>query len=141
MSTTQPTPIHEFPFGGVVDLQRAFESLTDYWSPKVVARVNDSYVKVAKLSGEFVWHDHAREDELFYIVRGNLRIQYEQGNEVRLPAGSLHVVPRGVLHNPVADEECWIVLIEPVSTQHTGDVETPLTRSLDEQLSQSQPKV
>jgi mannose-6-phosphate isomerase-like protein (cupin superfamily) len=128
---------HTFPFGGIVDLQRAFESLTDYWSPKVVARVNDSYIKVAKLLGEFVWHDHAGEDELFYIVRGDLRIQYPEGQEVHLPAGTLHVVPRGVLHNPVAEQECWIVLIEPVNTKHTGDVQTPKTRSIEEQLAQS----
>lgn len=133
MHPTPQTPA-QFPFGGVVNLRAAFESLTDHWSPKVVARVNDSYIKVAKLLGEFVWHDHAGEDELFYIVRGSLRIQYEGGNEVVLPAGSLHVVPRGVRHNPVADEECWIVLMEPVSTQHTGDVQTSRTRSLDEQL-------
>jgi mannose-6-phosphate isomerase-like protein (cupin superfamily) len=136
--STQPqsNPAPEFPFGGVVNLESAFESLTDYWSPKIVARVNDSYIKVAKLLGQFVWHDHAQEDELFYIVRGKLSIQYAQGKDVvHLSAGSLHVVPRGVQHNPVADEECWIVLIEPVSTAHTGDVQTPKTRSLQEQLS------
>ncbi|RDS86160.1 cupin domain-containing protein [Dyella psychrodurans] len=132
--TTQITKTQTLPVGGVVDLQLAFESLTDYWSPKVVARVNDSYVKVAKLLGEFVWHDHAEEDELFYIVRGSLRIQYPDGKEVHLPAGTLHVVQRGTRHNPVADQECWIVLIEPVNTKHTGGEQTPLTRSIEEQL-------
>lgn len=132
--TVQATKPHAFPFGGVVDLQLAFESLTNCWSPKVVARVNDSYIKVAKLLGELVWHDHAEEDELFYVVRGNLRIQYRDGNEVHLSAGALHVVPRGTLHNPVADQECWIVLIEPVNTKHTGSEKTPMTRSIAEQL-------
>lgn len=134
---TQPIEYPQLPFGDVVDLQLAFQSLSDYWSPKVVARVNDSYVKVAKVRGQLTWHDHANEDELFYIVRGSLRIQYPEGKEIHLPTGSLHVVPRGTQHNPVADEECWIVLIEPVTTKHTGDVQTPMTRSLEEQLSNS----
>lgn len=129
-----PHDVPQFPFGGVVDLQAAFAALTEYWSPKVVARVNDSYIKVARLLGEFVWHDHAGEDELFHVVLGQLRIQYEGGKEVVLPAGSIHVVPRGVRHNPVADQECWIVLMEPVTTLHTGDVQTARTRSLDQQL-------
>lgn len=117
-----------------VDLLRAVETVTDYWSPRIVARVNDQYVKVAKLHGSFCWHSHAEEDELFLVLRGRLKIEYEAGRVVDLPAGSLHVVPRGVLHNPVAEEECWIALIETVTTKHTGDVETPLSRSLDEQL-------
>jgi len=116
------------------DLLAAAEKLSEYWSPKVVAQVNDQYVKVAKLKGSFTWHSHADEDELFLVLRGNLRIEYEGRRAIELPAGSLHVVKRGVLHNPVAEEECLIALIETVSTKHTGDVETPLTRSLAEQL-------
>ncbi|HVI86997.1 MAG TPA: cupin domain-containing protein [Dongiaceae bacterium] len=117
-----------------VDLLAAVETIKDYWSPRIVARVNDQYVKVAKLHGHFCWHSHAEEDELFLVLRGRLKIEYEAGRVVDLPAGSLHVVPRGVLHNPVAEEECWIALIETVTTKHTGEVETPLTRSLEEQL-------
>ncbi len=98
------------------------------------ARVNDQYVKIAKVRGELVWHDHAQEDELFFVVRGHLKIQYEGARVVDLPAGSMHVVPRGTLHNPVAEEECWIVLIEPVQTKHTGDVDSPLTRTIEQQL-------
>ena len=119
---------------GAIDLKTAFDAVTEYWSPKVVAQVNDQYVKVAKVRGELVWHSHAGEDELFYVVRGSLRIEYEAGQAVHLPEGSMHVVPRGVRHNPVAEEECWIVLIEPVTTKHTGDVESPLTKSLAQQL-------
>ena len=119
---------------GAIDLETSFDAVTEYWSPKVVAQVNDQYVKVAKVRGELVWHSHADEDELFYVVRGSLRIEYEGGKAIHLPEGSMHVVPRGVLHNPVAEEECWIVLIEPVSTKHTGDVESPLTKSLAQQL-------
>ncbi|WP_250533576.1 cupin domain-containing protein [Caballeronia sp. AZ10_KS36] len=122
-------------FAESFDLEAAFGDVREYWSPKVVAQVNDQYVKVAKVRGQLAWHDHANEDELFFVVRGNLTIEYEGGRAVRLPAGSMHVVPRGTLHNPVADEECWIVLIEPVETKHTGDVQSPLTRTIEEQLS------
>jgi mannose-6-phosphate isomerase-like protein (cupin superfamily) len=122
-------------FAESFNVEAAFDDVTEYWSPKVVARVNDQYVKVAKLHGQFVWHDHENEDELFFVVRGRLKIEYEGGRFVDLPAGSMHVVPRGTLHNPVAEEECWIVLIEPVQTKHTGDVNSPLTKSIDEQLS------
>lgn len=120
---------------GPVDLIEQFETISDHWSPKVVAQVNDQYVKVAKVLGQLVWHNHADEDELFYIVRGNLRMEYEGGRVVELHEGSLHVVPRGVMHNPVAEQECWIVLIETVTTRHTGDVVSPLTKTLDQQLS------
>jgi mannose-6-phosphate isomerase-like protein (cupin superfamily) len=115
------------------DLETEFARLTDFWSPRVVARVNDQYVKVAKLQGEFVWHAHADEDELFMIVRGRLVMQLEDG-EVTLGPGQCLVVPRAVRHNPMAAEECWVVLVEPVATKHTGDVVTERTRSIDEQL-------
>jgi mannose-6-phosphate isomerase-like protein (cupin superfamily) len=111
----------------------AFDRVTEYWSPRVVARVNDQYVKVAKAKGEFVWHSHADEDELFWIVKGSFRLRFEDG-EVVLGPGDLYVVPKGKLHKPEADEECWVVLFEPARTKHTGDVESPLTRSIEEQL-------
>ena len=112
----------------------ALDAMAEYWSPKVVGRVNDQYVKVAKLLGEFVWHRHDDEDELFQVLRGRLRIQFEEGVETVLQAGEFCVVPRGVLHNPVADEECWIMLIETVTTLHTGTIESDRTRSIAEQL-------
>lgn len=117
-----------------VNVMAALDGVTEHWSPKVVGRVNDQYVKVAKLYGQFVWHKHDDEDELFQVVRGRLRIQFEGGAETVLEAGEFCVVPRGVVHNPVADEECWIVLIETVTTKHTGDVETSLTKSIGQQL-------
>ena len=116
-----------------IDFAAEFARLTDYWSPHVVARVNDQYVKVAKLQGEFVWHAHADEDELFLVMRGRLVIQLEDG-EVVLGPGQSVVVPRGVRHNPIAAEECWVVLVEPVATKHTGEVVTERTRSIEEQL-------
>ena len=90
--------------------------------------------RFAPLLGEFVWHRHDDEDELFQVLRGRLRIQFEEGVETVLQAGEFCVVPRGVLHNPVADEECWIMLIETVTTLHTGTIESDRTRSIAEQL-------
>ena len=117
-----------------VNLESAAAALTELWSPKVVARVGDHFVKVAKVQGEFVWHAHEGQDELFLILRGSLRMQLE-GREVTLTPGDVFVVPAGVQHNPVADEECWLALVEPVDTTHTGDVITDRTRSIEEQLS------
>jgi mannose-6-phosphate isomerase-like protein (cupin superfamily) len=121
-------------FDECVELLAAAEALEEYWSPKVVARVNDQYVKVAKLHGQLVWHRHNNEDELFYVLRGNLTIEYEGGHKVRLKPGSLHVVPKGVLHNPIAEEDCWIVLIETITTRHTGDAQTAFTKTIEQQL-------
>jgi len=115
------------------DIESQFAAVTAYWSPKVIGRVNDQYVKIARLRGEFVWHAHEAEDELFLVVRGRLRIQFEDG-DVELGPGQFVVVPRGVRHNPVAAEECWVMLIETVTTQHTGEVVTSRTRSIAEQL-------
>ena len=108
-------------------------ALTDYWFPRVVGQVNDQLIKVAMLKGENVWHKHDDEDEMFLIVSGNLMMEYED-RTVALKAGDIHVVQRGTMHNPVADEECRIVLIEPASTKHTGDVISDKTRSLQERI-------
>jgi mannose-6-phosphate isomerase-like protein (cupin superfamily) len=119
---------------GAVDLAAAAAALPDLWSPRVVARVNDQYLKVARVRGEFVWHAHADEDELFLVLRGRLRLDFEDGPPVTLGPGECHVVPRGVRHRPVADDEVWLALVEPVGTLHTGDVVTDRTRSIAEQL-------
>src|SRR4051812_1668590 len=108
-------------------------SLTELWSPRVVAEVDDSYVKVAKVQGTFGWHAHAAEDELFLILKGHLRIEMEDG-AVDLGEGDVYVVPKGTRHNPVADDECHVMLIERKSTLHTGDAITEKTRSLADQL-------
>ena len=120
-----------------LDLDAQFAQVTEFWSPRVVGRVNDQYVKIAKLQGEFVWHAHAEEDELFLVHRGRLVIQLEDG-EITLGPGQCVVVPRGVRHNPMAAEECWVVLVEPVATKHTGDVVTERTRTIAEQLGDGQ---
>ena len=117
-----------------VNFLQALEQITEHWSPRVIGRVNDQYVKVAKVQGQFTWHKHDFEDEMFLVVYGRLVLQFED-KEVVLNPGDFYVVPKGVLHNPVAEEECGIVLIETVTTQHTGGVDTPLTKSIEEQLS------
>jgi mannose-6-phosphate isomerase-like protein (cupin superfamily) len=117
-----------------VNLEKAFVELKDFWSPKIVGQVNDQYVKVAKLKGQLVWHKHDDEDELFQVVKGRLVIQIEGGQETVLNPGEFCVIPKGVMHNPVAEEECRIVLIETMTTKHTGDEVTERTRSIEEQL-------
>lgn len=109
------------------------ESLSEYWSPKVISQIDNHYVKVAKLKGTFVWHNHEQQDELFLILKGSLVIEYED-KKVELNTGDLHVVPKGVMHNPVANEECLVMLIEDKGTEHTGDSETSASKSIQEQL-------
>jgi mannose-6-phosphate isomerase-like protein (cupin superfamily) len=108
-------------------------ALTELWSPRVIAEVDDSYVKVAKVKGVFGWHAHEHEDELFLILAGRLRIEMEDG-AVDLGEGDVYVVPKGKRHNPVAEEECQVLLIERKSTQHSGDMVTEKTRSIADQL-------
>jgi mannose-6-phosphate isomerase-like protein (cupin superfamily) len=108
-------------------------ALTEFWSPRVVAEVDDAYVKVAKVKGSLTWHSHDSEDELFFILKGRLRIEMESG-AVELSEGEAFVVPKGVRHNPVAEEECHVMLIERKSTLHTGSEVTGKTRSIVDQL-------
>ncbi len=108
-------------------------TLTELWSPRVVGEVDDAYVKVAKVHGSLAWHSHDNEDELFLILKGHLRIEMETGN-VELDEGEMFIVPKGARHNPVAENECLLMLIERKSTLHTGTTNTGKTRSLAEQL-------
>ena len=108
-------------------------SLTEFWSPRVVAEVDDSYIKVAKVHGSLTWHSHDNEDELFFILKGKLCIELESGS-VELKEGDAYVVPKGVRHNPVAEEECHIMLIERKTTLHTGGEMTDRSRTIQEQL-------
>ena len=107
--------------------------LTEYWSPRVIGEVDDNYVKVARLLGTFGWHAHDAEDELFFVLRGRLRIEMEAG-AVEIAAGEFYVVPRGVRHNPVADEEVHVLLFERKTTLHSGSEINEKTRTIDEQL-------
>ena len=117
-----------------IDIAAELRQVEAHWTPRVVGRVNDQYVKVAKLLGQLVWHDHAHEDEMFLVVSGTLRIQLPDDEEVVLTPGKFFVVPRGVQHNPIADEEVEIVLIETVTTAHTGDVIVEGTVPVERQL-------
>ena len=104
-----------------VNLAAKFASFEEHWQPKIVGEVNDAYVKLVKVKGEFVWHQHEEEDELFLLVKGKMRLQLRTG-EIALKAGEMAIVPRGVEHRPVADEEAHVLLIEPKSTLNTGNV-------------------
>lgn len=119
-----------------VSLEAACSALPDLWSPRVVGRVNDQYIKAVRIQGEFPWHAHEAEDEMFFVLRGELRIgrSAADGGDVLVRPGEFFVVPRGVRHNTAAVEETWITLIETVTTQHTGDEHTQLTRSIEDQL-------
>lgn len=108
-------------------------ALQELWSPRVIAEVDDAYVKVARVHGSLGWHAHADEDELFFVLAGELLIEMEAGN-VRLQKGELCVVPKGVRHNPVAESECHVMLVERKSTAHTGDMVSDRTRSIADQL-------
>jgi mannose-6-phosphate isomerase-like protein (cupin superfamily) len=96
------------------------------WSPKIVGEVNDMHVKLAKLAGEFVWHRHEREDELFLVVKGTLTMRFRDG-DVSVGEGEMIIVPHGVEHLPIADEEVHVLLFEPKSTLNTGDVRNERT--------------
>lgn len=109
-----------------VNLNEKFNLFNDHWSPKIIGELNGQEVKLAKVKGEFVWHDHANEDELFFIVKGILKLEFRD-KTIELHPGEMLIVPRGVEHKPIAEEEVWLMLFEPASTKHTGDVEHELT--------------
>lgn len=108
-----------------VNLAEKFARIDAYWSPRIVADVQAMQVKLARIKGEFVWHHHEHEDELFFVVRGRLLIQVQEDGQPRdiwLDEGELLVIPRGVEHRPVAEGEVWIMLLEPQGTLNTGNV-------------------
>ena len=107
-----------------------FSLFSDHWSPKIIGELNGQQLKLAKVKGEFVWHDHADEDELFLVYRGTLYLDFRDGSTVELGPGDFHIVPRGVEHRPrtKAGEEVWLMLMEPASTKHTGEVRSELTQ-------------
>jgi mannose-6-phosphate isomerase-like protein (cupin superfamily) len=109
-----------------VNLAEKFRRFSDHWSPKIVGELNDSYVKLVKLKGEFVWHHHDAEDELFLVVKGRLLLRFRD-RDVWLNEGEFAIVPRGVDHLPIAPEEVHVVLIEPKSTLNTGNVRNERT--------------
>jgi len=118
-----------------MNLKDCVSHISDYFSPKVIGEINDVYVKVAKIKGNNLpWHNHANEDELFYIIEGKLLMEIEGVANFEMKTGDIHIVKRGLNHRISSVEECQIMLIENKSTAHTGDVESEITKSVDEQL-------
>lgn len=112
-----------------VNLEQKFQLFTEHWSPKIVGELNGQHVKLAKLKGEFVWHKHDHEDELFFVVKGNFKMEYRD-KTVIVNENEFLIVPKGVEHKPVADEEVWVMLFEPTTTLNTGDAENELTKHI-----------
>ena len=104
-----------------INLNEKLSKISEHWSPRIIAQMNDYHFKVAKVQGEFVWHSHADTDEVFVVLNGRLEIQFRQGS-VTLNEDEMYVVPKGVEHKPVAESECHILLVEPAGTVNTGDV-------------------
>lgn len=109
-----------------VNLDQKFSLFQDYWSPKIVGEVNDSHIKLVKFQGEFVWHHHDNEDELFFVVKGRFRMELKD-KHVWIEEGEFFIVPRGVEHRPVAEQEVHVMLIEPKSTLNTGNIQNERT--------------
>lgn len=116
------------------NIHKKFEEITEYFFPKVIAEVNDVYVKLAKIKGDKIpWHTHTEEDELFYVLEGQLLLEVKDEEDRMMRTGDVYVVKKGVEHRVSAAEECRIMLIENKSTAHTGQVQTDITRSIEEQ--------
>jgi len=116
-----------------VNVRSKFEHFQEFWKPFIVAEVNGQLVKLVKMKGEFIWHSHEKEDEMFLVVKGRFRIEFRE-RQVWLEEGEFIVVPRGVEHRPVAEEEVQVLLFEPVSTLNTGNVRNERTREKLERI-------
>lgn len=110
-----------------ININEKFSLFTEYWSPKIVGELNGQSVKLAKFKGEFVWHKHDDEDEMFMVIKGLLKIEFRDKIET-ISENEFIIVPKGVEHKPVAEEEVWIMLFEPATTLNTGDTENELTK-------------
>ncbi len=116
-----------------VNLKQKLELFSDYWSPKIVGELNGQHVKLAKFKGEFIWHQHDDEDELFFVIKGSFIMEYRD-KSVTVNENEFLIVPRGVEHRPVAEEEVSIMLFEPASTLNTGNNESELTKYVLDRL-------
>jgi mannose-6-phosphate isomerase-like protein (cupin superfamily) len=120
-----------------INFQQKLSLFSEHWKPKVIAEMNDYQFKIVKIQGEFVWHSHAGTDEVFMVIEGRLRLEFRDG-KVELKAGEMYVVPMGVEHRPVAEQECKMLLIEPRGTVNTGDVGGAMTAENDVWISGSE---
>ena len=116
-----------------VNLVEKFEMINDHWNPRIAGELNGQHVKLVKFQGEFVWHKHDQEDELFYVVKGNFTMELRD-RSVEIGEGEFFIVPRGTVHRPVADREVWVMLFEPATTLNTGDVKNEKTRDQLEKI-------
>lgn len=120
----------------VVNVTEKFEQINDYWHPRVVGELNDAYVKLSRLKGEFVWHQHSTEDEMFFVIKGTLQmcIRDQEGNCERIitiQPGEFIIIPKGVEHYPIAEEEVHVMLVEPKTTVNTGNIRDERTQEAD----------
>ena len=117
-----------------INLQEASSKLKELWSPRVIGQLDDAYyVKIAKLEGDLAWHSHEDEDEMFLVIEGQLKIEMKD-RTVELGPGDLYVVPKGVMHNPIAENVCSVLVFEKKETKHMGEVQNEITRTIEEQL-------
>ena len=113
-----------------INFEEKLAKISEHWSPRIIAQMNDYHFKIVKVQGEFVWHDHPETDEVFIVLKGRLEIQFRDG-QVILREGEMFVVPKGLEHRPVAEEECHILLVEPAGTINTGDIVNKRTAAND----------
>ncbi len=116
-----------------ININQKFSLFNEHWSPKIIGQLNGQDVKLAKLKGEFIWHDHKNEDELFYIIKGSLQIEFRD-KMITLNEGEMLIIPKKVAHKPIAKDEVWVLLFEPTNTKHTGDVKHELTKENFEKI-------
>jgi len=117
----------------VINVKEKFNLFQDRWSPKIIGELNNQAIKIAKVKGEFIWHDHKDEDELFFIIKGQLKIEFRDGVKV-LNEGDMLIIPKGIEHKPIAEEEVWLMLFEPKSIKHTGEIQHELTKDNYEKI-------
>lgn len=110
-----------------ININQKLSLFNEHWTPKIIGELNGQHVKLAKVQGEFIWHSHENEDELFYIIKGNLKIEFRD-KTVEFGPGEMLIIPRGVEHRPIAEEEVHLMLFEPAETKHTGKVKHELTK-------------
>ena len=111
---------------GKINLTQKFDLIKEHWSPKIVGEVNDVYIKLVKFKGDFIWHHHETEDELFFVVKGTMVMKLRSG-DVTVGENELIIIPKGTEHMPAADEEVFLMLIEPKTTRNTGNIESERT--------------
>jgi len=120
-----------------INLAKKLSLIDDYWNPRIVGELNGQHLKLVKFQGPFTWHHHENEDEMFFVVKGRFRMDYREDGrdrEEQIEAGEFVIVPRGVEHRPVAEEECEVLLFEPATTLNTGNVEDSFTRKQLERI-------